>query len=508
MKYIGHECGIVAVVLKRPLTEYPEGGATFYGIEALRKLRNRGQEGAGIASYNPHREGKSLSVHKEPGTVDEVFNSDDLLKQFEGTRAIGHTRYMTSGSDRKDVQPFYRRHGNRQKKFALAFNGNLANYDDLKKMLEIEHHYEIETKVDTEVLMHLIAISLKAQEIKKANGSHDLTENFDLDYSEVPGDIYKQLDGSYNIVLLNGKGELHAFRDPHGFRPLVYGENSDIFGIASESVALRQIGINSFRDVKPGEVISMKNGKLESRMFAPERTSHCFFEYLYFGNYGSRFNGVGVRQVRKRLGLELAKTFSEEYKVKGAIIVPVPKTSLPIAKAMAGSLMLPYIEAIRTTHQQRSFIERSGMREERALHKYIYDSNAIQGKHVHLVDDSIVRGLTLKTLISQIKEYNPASVHLWSACPPISHPCFYGIDFSSRGELAASGIADIHDLTKKLAHDVGADSIHYQTLEGLLNSYPESIRNKLCTACLTGRYPTSAGQEQADGALRTELAAV
>ncbi len=499
---IGHECGIVAVALKRPIESYENsvtqlGGATPWGLQALQRLKNRGQQAAGIAIYDPRRERKKLEVIKNPGKVEKVFHFADqqayekFLQEKASVMMIGHTRYTTSGDNVDDeTQPFHSRHFSPDYKFAFGYNGNLANHAALEERLCQEYADEFDLKVDTELIMSLITKS-----ITRRHG----------DYTRIPADIYGYLDGAYNIVLLNGRGELFAFRDPRGFRPLVYGENENFLAIASESFALHAIGIYETEDVTPGHMLSLTHGIFEEERFTREAVSlsHCFFEWLYFANFESKFNGVAVADIRKNLGQGLARSFPQELITAESIVVPVPKTSIPIAQAMAHELGIPYVEAILATND-RSFIQEPGVREMIANGKYRYLFDQFTEKDVLLVDDSIVRGVTLDSVIHHVRSGKPKTVRLLSACPPLRYPCFYGIDFPSRHELAAALFPDLDALTTHLAEKSGADSIHYQTMENLLQAYPSSIRDNLCLACLTGKYPTEAGTKRVRTLLEQE----
>jgi len=290
-------------------------------------------------------------------------------------------------------------------------------------------------------------------------------------------------------------------RDPYGFRPLCYGKVGDAFLAASESNALINCGITNYKDLKPGEMINITNGDIKIKKFAKtKKTSHCMFEWVYFSNVSSVLDGKSVYITRTNLGKELAKLETEDINEKH-IVVPVPDTAKAAGDSMAYELGIPSKEGlIRNRFVGRTFIE-GASRQDRVQNKYTALKEILKGKKVILVDDSIVRGTTTKQIVGYLKKESKAKeIHLRVSCPPIRGPCFYGIDMSTVSELLVPQYEkkpvkeDISEKTRaKIAKDLGADSLIYQTIPGLIKSIGLP-KNKLCMACLNGDYPTSCGK--------------
>ncbi len=490
------ECGIAAVYLKKDLSHYPKGGALFFLQKMLLQLQHRGQLSAGFTIYNEEKP-DLLKTHKANGLVNEVFQlSDDekALKLFDehaGRIGIGHTRYATSGSvGCEDAQPFERAHSRIWKWFAFAFNGNVANAPDIRVDLK-EKDYHFKSNADTEVLMHAIAHQL-------GTDSPNSLENAFAALSE-------QVDGAYAITFLNAKGELCIVRDKQGFKPLVYVDNEDFFLAASESAALHPFVKHGIQDLNPGEMIRIHGSKVIRSRFAPstQRVSHCMFEWVYFASAGSTIQGRNVYDVRWRLGEELARAEILSTNAKDWVVVNVPDTSKPAADGYAYALKLPAKEGLlRNRYVGRTFIE-GGKWQDKVKEKFTINKSAIEGKNVILVEDSVVRGSTLRELVHKLKEEGLAtSVHGRISCPPILNPCFYGIDMTTFGELVAAKHGPQHDgretitLEEKeiarISHELGTDSLRYQTMDGLLRAM-QIPDTQLCMACLNGKYPTRTG---------------
>jgi amidophosphoribosyltransferase len=390
---------------------------------------------------------------------------------------IGHVRYATCGCDDKEyAQPFEHFHGKKNRWFSLAFNGNIANYPELVKEME-KDNYHFARKTDTEILILLLAKFIKKQ--------NTLTESFTK--------LSKYLDGAYNIAFIDAERTLACCRDPLGIRPLCYAEENGKFAFASESVALQSIGFTNIKDLEPGKILIHKEGKTKIETFAEsKKKAHCFFEWVYFAHAASRIDGKVVYNVRYNLGKELAK-IEKESTDENTIVVAVPDSSTPCGNGFAQELGIKNMEGlIRNRYVGRTFIE-SKDRAERVQSKFTVIKEVFDGKKVFLLEDSIVRGTTLKNLISLIKKYgNPKEIHVRVSCPPIRFPCFYGIDMSTKKELVASDKNE-----KEIAQLIGADSVKYQTIEGLIKAIGLS-ENELCLACLNGNYPTPAGKERAN----------
>jgi len=491
-----HNCGVAGVFLKKSLSYYPSGGAAYYLHLMLEQMQNRGQLSGGIVVYCGN--GAGLKRHVGVGLVDQVFRVKErnaycsLMNSFASSSGIGHVRYATSGNGIEDrlileeAQPFLRAHGRSWKEFAIAFNGNLTNDGALREELIKLHSYNIKTSVDTEVIMHFIAIDLKS-----------ISEKNKPDLSELVKRTASRFDGAFNIALVNGEGELIAFRDRHGFRPLVYGENEDLVAIASESLALEKVGIRKFRDVRVGGYVIVNKCGVKNGVYLDARNSHCMFEWVYFSLAPSLFEGISVDLVRERLGIELARNeplkdnLNNDY-----IVVPVPDTSIPIAQAMSEKLGLRFVQAIyKNASFGRGFINKEFERERIIRGKYTVIRRKVEGKKLIVVEDSVVRGETFSDLGQYLWENGPLEIHLRSACPPIRYPCFYGIDFPNPRELIATGTANIEEAEKNVVKKMDITTMKYLTIDGLVRAIglPE---DKLCLACLNKVYPTKGGREK------------
>ena len=458
----------------------------------LLDMQNRGQLAAGLTSYNPARL-QLLQTRKDVGGVAEVFRMNhegpykELMAEHAGQAAIGHVRYATCGKDDPSyAQPFERQHIARSKWFSFAFNGQLANYTELREEILSTTDFHLTRETDTEVLHHLI--------------SHELSLNAHVTPVELLRTLSKRLDGSWNIVFLNARGQMFVSRDPLGMRPLCYAVEGSMFAAASESVALTHLGFSedSVKNVPPGHVVVVDGQTVRVEKYAESpKKAHCFFEWIYFANAGSTFDDAGVYLPRKRLGEELAKreTLTIDDDV---IVVPVPDTAKAAADSMAFQLKVPSLEGlIRNRYIGRTFIEGNN-RADKVRMKYTPLPEVMEGKRILLVDDSIVRATTLKELLALLKDRGRAKeIHVRIACPPIISPCFYGIDMSTVGELFAPAFMAGHVITPEeeqaMADAIGATSLRYLPVEALANcvGLPE---HSLCQACVNTVYPTPAGE--------------
>ena len=491
---VHEECGICAVYIKE--NGDAANKALFYLYKLMLNLQNRGQLSAGITTFNPKRP-QLLDTYKDLGHVNEVFKTSNreksfkIFKRYAGNKGIGHVRYATSGSEGVGVaQPFERHHGIKWKWFSFGFNGTLANYPELKKKIVDTGEYHLTYDNDTELIMHYLSLELRM------NKKPDLVKVF--------SNLAKKFDGCYNMTFINADGEIAVVRDPYGFRPLVYGfsEDKKIFMAASESVALINCGIHDVRSLQPGYMVHILDGRIEIKKYTEaKRISHCMFEWVYFSNVGSVLDNKSVYITRTNLGRELAKLETQKID-KDFIVVPVPDTAKAAGDAFAYELGIPSKEGIiRNRYVGRTFIEGSS-RHDKVQNKYTALRDVLAGKKVLLVDDSIVRGNTTKQLVRYLKEEGGAKdVHLRITCPPIRGPCFYGIDMSTISELLVPGYEKepvsgniSKDICQKIANDVKADSLIYQTVEGLIKSI-RLPKNNLCTACITGEYPTPWGKK-------------
>jgi amidophosphoribosyltransferase len=494
-----HECGVAAIY---HLPGETSSLAPLHGRNAVSRLiprllldiQNRGQLAAGMTSFHPDRN-QLIDTHKDVGSVTEVFKlnhpalADELMGEYEGVAAIGHVRYATCGKDdRSYAQPFERHHIEKRKWFAFGFNGQLANYRELRQEILSQGNFHLARETDTETLMHLIS-----QEISNQPEGVDLKLMLE--------NLAKKLDGAWNIVFLNSLGDMVVARDPLGIRPLCYAVEDNLFAAASESVALSNLGFSpeSIISLKPGHAVIIQNGKLSEVEFAKStKQAHCFFEWIYFANVCSSLDERSVYLTRKALGEELAA--QEQVPIdETTIVVPVPDTAKAAADSMAYALGIPCLEGlIRNRYVGRTFIEGTN-RADKAKTKYTPLREVMEGRRVFVVEDTIVRSTTMKTLISQIRNRGGArEVHVRVACPPIYAPCFYGIDMSSVSELFAPKYMTEPRITPEIeaqmAADLGADSLRYLPLESVSRAVAKPSK-ALCQACLNGEYPTPAGEK-------------
>jgi amidophosphoribosyltransferase len=481
-------CGVVGLI--------GTADAATEAFLGLTTLQHRGQDAAGILSYD------SDGFHrvKNLGLVESVFTRENM-KILTGNLAVGHARYSTVGKgDLIDVQPLVISYP-----FGLGMvhNGNIVNCAELAADLRKRAKRHLLTHSDTETVLNVFAESL-------ARATHADTDP-ELTFEHVCAavkDVFSRVNGSYSILTLVADGGLIAFRDPHGIRPLVWGTRKvppgtpgalptgEAHMIASESVALSFLGYEAVRNVRPGEVlyIDMK-GKVHSKVLDDRGARHCMFEWVYFASPESVIDGVPVYGARIQLGKNLARLVSAEMKRRGLqadLIVPIPETSRIAAIALAEELGIPYREVlIKNRYIKRTFILDSQEKRQKAVNlKLSPVKSEIQGRRVLLIDDSIVRGTTSRKIIELVRGAGATAVYIVSTCPPIQHPCFYGIDFPSGKELIASGrrLADIE-------RELGADALIYQDLDGLQAALQTGNgRIKPCMACLDGKYPTDVGQ--------------
>ncbi len=443
------ECGVFGVY------GHPEAANLVYlGLYAL---QHRGQESAGIVSSN----GKSLISHRGMGLVADIFNTE-VINRLEGTAAIGHNRYSTTGSTNlKNCQPLvveYARGG-----LALAHNGNLVNFQELREQLEASGSI-FQSSSDSELIIHLIA----------AGHAPDL-----------PGRVVEaltQVRGAYSLVVLT-EHALIAVRDPHGFRPMVLGKVNDATIVASESCALDLVRAEYVREVEPGEMLVIDDDGVHSfRPFAAMPSRRCIFEYVYFARPDSLLYGRNVYSVRKMHGRALAR----ECPVDADIVVPVPDSGNPSALGFAEEAKLPFEMAlVRSHYVGRTFIEpRQSIRHFGVKIKYNPVVELLQGKRIVLVEDSLVRGTTLSKVIPMLRQAGAREVHMRIAAPPTTNSCFYGIDTPTREELLASS----HSV-EEIRRFISADSLAYLSWDGLYSFMANGGREGFCDACFTGKYP-------------------
>ncbi|HVO67766.1 MAG TPA: amidophosphoribosyltransferase [Syntrophales bacterium] len=443
------ECGVFAVYGNEEAARI-----TFFGLFAL---QHRGQESAGINTAD----GCQVWGHKGMGLASEVFH-EDILSKLPGHLAIGHVRYSTTGSSvLSNAQPFLVHHGDEY--YALGHNGNLINARELRSELE-DRGSIFQSTMDSEVVIHLMAKHLK-------NG-----------IDEAITKALAQVQGSYSIVMLT-KDKVIAARDPRGFRPLCLGELNGGWVIASETCAFDLIGAKYLRDVKPGEILIIDHDGLRSLTpFPLVKYAHCIFELIYFARPDSQIFGQNVYMCRKRLGHSLAR----EYRPNVDIVMPFPDSGTYAALGYAEESGIPFeMGMIRNHYVGRTFIQPSQpMRDFGVRVKLNPVRPLLSGKRVLIVEDSIIRGTTSRNRVRNLRESGVREIHMVVSCPPTRHPCPYGIDFSSKGEL----IAAQREYVDAVRQFIGLDGLHYLSLKGMVEATGMDCEG-FCLACYTGDYP-------------------
>jgi len=428
---------------------------TYLGLYAL---QHRGQESAGIASSD----GKMISLHKGMGLVRTVFSHADIIAGLPGASAIGHNRYSTTGgSGLVNAQPI--RIQFKKGQIAAAHNGNLINALALRKGME-EAGSIFQTTSDSEIVLHLIARSERAT------------------IDDMVTDALQKIEGAYCFIFLTPL-EMIAARDPLGFRPLCVGSLGDAIVVASESCALDIIGARYIRSVEPGEIISINQRGMTSRSLpdAP-RKAFCIFEYIYFSRPDSIIFDEKVDKFRRKLGKKLA----EESPCDADIVISIPDSANTAALGFAQRSGIRFeIGLIRNHYIGRTFIDPYQDKRDRDVRiKFNPVTGVLEGKRVVVVDDSIVRGTTMRQLVRLIRNGGAAEVHIRVASPPVRCPCFYGIDIPTSEELIASSHS-----TEEICRSMEADSLAYLSVPGMLEAVPDGAIQ--CTACFTGDYPTA-----------------
>ncbi len=450
------ECGVFGVINVHNVSE-----VMYYGLHAL---QHRGQEGAGIVTYHDD----DFYSTKGQGLVTEVFN-EDIISKLIGTQAIGHVRYSTSGGSRiENIQPFLFRHGSGD--FALCHNGNLVNSKELKISLEREGSI-FQTTSDTEIFAHLI----------KKDDQKDRIEAIKR--------ALNKIDGAFAFLALT-KDKLYIMRDKNSLRPLSLGKLNNGYVVSSETCAIDIVGATFVRDILPGEILTIDRNNHMTQDFYAEKTYNnmCAMEYIYFSRPDSVLEGVNVHASRKEAGRILAK----EAFVDADIVVGVPDSSISASIGYSEESKIPNeMGLIKNKYVGRTFIRPSqAMREKGVKMKLAPLKSIVNDKRVVLVDDSIVRGTTSKKIIALLKEAGAKEVHMRVASPPITHPCFYGVDTSTYEELIAA-----KKTQEDLQEHIGADSLHFLSLTGL---HQAVSKEKMCVSCFTGKYPTYLYQDIED----------
>ncbi|MCM8784090.1 MAG: amidophosphoribosyltransferase [Candidatus Omnitrophica bacterium] len=435
------------------------GYLTYLGLYAL---QHRGEESCGIVSSN----GKEIFQYKGMGLVADVF-TEEIIKSLTGDRAIGHTRYSTTGASLlKNVQPILVNYS--QGVIAIAHNGNLVNALSLHHSLE-KGGSIFQTSSDSEILIHLMSREKKGNHLERLLKS------------------VKFLEGAYCFLLLTHEA-LFAVRDSHGFRPLWLGKLKDAYIFASETCAFDLVGAKEIREIEPGEIVVVdKNGLRSFKPFKKISPSFCIFEHIYFARPDSKIFGETVHIVRKRLGRNLA----QEHPVSADLVIPVPDSGTSSALGFSQESGIPMEYGIIRNHYiGRSFIQpRQSIRDFNVRVKFNLLRDVLKGKRIVIVDDSIVRGTTSKIRVRNLREAGAKEVHLRISCPPHCFPCFYGIDFPTKKELIGARLK-IEEIEKFLQ----VDSLGYLSLKGMLSCVEAYPKGSYCVACFTGDYPVKFGK--------------
>jgi amidophosphoribosyltransferase len=437
----------------------------YYGLYAL---QHRGQESAGIAVSDGNR----IMVHKEMGLVAQVFD-EPALTALRGHLAVGHCRYSTTGASVwANAQPTFRSTG--RTSLALGHNGNLINTRELAGLLEPAGAggQQIAATSDTDVLTALF-VSDRGSTGAVADGEAGGVES-------AAAAVLPLVKGAYSLVFMDEQ-TLYAARDPHGFRPLVLGRLAGGWVVASETAALDIVGARFVREIAPGELVCIDGRGVRSTMFAEPQPSGCVFEYVYLARPDTTISGRGVHATRHALGRRLAA----EHPVDADLVIPVPESGTPAAIGYAEASGIPFGQGlVKNSYVGRTFIQPSQTIRERGIKLKLNPlRDVISGRRLVVVDDSIVRGNTQRALVLMLREAGASEVHVRVASPPVSWPCFYGIDFATRAELIAGRLS-----TEEICTSIGADSLGYVSLAGLIEAttLPEG---RLCRACFDGQYP-------------------
>ena len=467
-------CGILGVMATTPVNQLLYDG--------LMVLQHRGQDAAGIATA----EGNTFHLHKGPGLVRDVFRTRNM-RALPGNWGIGHVRYPTAGSayNFAEAQPFY---VNSPFGLVLGHNGNLTNAEQLKEEMFRMDRRHINTNSDSEVLLNVLAHELQS-------AAHGYELDVESIFQAVAG-VHRRCRGAYAVVVLIAGYGLLAFRDPHGIRPLVYGQNETPEGmeylVSSESVALDTLGFKVVRDIEPGEAVFIDlNHQLHARQCAQQPMyAPCIFEYVYLARPDTVIDGVSVYEARLAMGELLAEKVKKEIPVEEIdVVIPIPDSSRPSAMQLAQALGIPFREGfVKNRYVGRTFImPGQAMRKKSVRQKLNTVGQEFKGKRVLLVDDSIVRGTTSHEIVEMARAAGAVKVYFASAAPPVRFPNVYGIDMPTRAELIATGRTDA-----EIAAEIGADALVYQDIEALKQSIT-MLRPDLTVfdaSCFDGCYVT------------------
>lgn len=481
-------CGIIGV--------FGSPQASLEAYRGLLTLQHRGQDSGGILSY--HFLERRFNMIKNKGLVARVFEQADI-EELPGTIAIGHTRYSTIGrGEMNDIQPFVT---NYPEGIGMVHNGNLVNYSELTETLRKEKHCHFLSTNDLEVIQNIFAQAL-AQSVKGLKGDEELSSEL---IAEAGQKVMEAAKGGYSVVgILAGYG-MFAFRDPMGIRPLVYGSREHLpeekeslpqfdyqeidkaYCVSSETGTLQFLGYENHSDILPGEFLFIdRTGKEYRQQLVNLPHRHCMFEWVYFSGAESVVADKAVYASRINLGEELGKKVKElvdQQVIKPDVVICVPETSRVAAISTAEAAGVPYREGlIKNRYIHRSFILKNQTQRKKAVDlKLSPVISELAGKNVLMVDDSVVRGTTSQRIIELVRKAGAKEVYFASTCPPIRHPCFYGVDFPDSSELVAAGIEE-----QEVAKKIGADRMIYLDMPGLKKAIG---MDSLCSACIDGDYP-------------------
>jgi amidophosphoribosyltransferase len=462
----------------------------YYGLYSL---QHRGQESAGIAVSD----GSRIVVYKDMGLVAQVFN-ESVLNTLRGHIAVGHCRYSTSGSSVwENAQPTFR--ATPSASLALGHNGNLINTLELAGLLGGQAGVPAgRATSDTDVLTALFAAAgvESAANGSAANGSAangSAANGSAANGSGHPGveaaalAVLPLVRGAFSLVFMDEQ-TLYAARDPQGFRPLVLGRLARGWVVASETAALDIVGATFVREIEPGELVAIDEAGVRSHTFAAPKQAGCLFEYVYLARPDTAIAGRSVQATRVQVGRHLAA----EHPADADLVIPVPESSTPAAIGYAQASGIPYGQGlVKNSYVGRTFIQPSQTIRERGIRlKYNPLRDAIAGKRLVVVDDSIVRGNTQRAIVAMLREAGAAEVHVRISSPPVAWPCFFGIDFASRAELMAGNLS-----IEEIRESIGADSLGFVSLTGLIEATTLPA-DRLCRACFDGKYPVPVADDE------------
>ena len=482
-------CGVVGILSQKPVA------AELY--DSLIYLQHRGQDAAGIITYN-----QRFHIKKGVGYVRDIFDEKNMSR-LQGNIGIGQTRYPTAGrNNREDAQPIWTGvpYG-----IAMAHNGNLINHQEIHLELSKKDGRHLNTTVDVEVILHVFAGKLESLRITDPKG--DFFEHLCSGVKEV----FRRVSGAYSVICtIIGKGMV-VFRDPHGIRPLTRGARTAENGktdyiFASEPAVFYSLGFESQGDVLPGEIIYIsEDGECFSKQLTSKKFTPCLFEYVYFSRPDAIIDDVSVYRSRLRMGQNLANLWKKKYpNIVPDIIIPAPATSNNAALAMANELSVRYSEGLyKNPFIGRTFIMEGQQKRKKSIrHKLVPLSYEIKDKNVMIVDDSIVRGNTSKEIVKMVRDFGANKIYFVSACPPLINPCFYGVDIPTRSELIASNMS-----VEEMRKHINVDVLLFQELDDLIEAVTRKGEHEIyrpCAACLDGKYITGDVDEKKISALEKQ----